>query len=577
LITPMASQPPEKSTRTQRLSPIGLTILALSLAIFAIALCVNPGRENDLFWQLRTGAWILAHHQAPHVDMYSWTRRGTPWVAHEWLAFVVYSLCYSWKQFAGVWLLTAALTVAIMLLLYRLILSETAHASADRNGAPVTAFLIAAFASITADAFFQPRPQMFTYLFTLITLGIVQSVRRGSANQRIMWLLVPIFALWANLHAGVLVGVAILVILAMGDAAVDFFERQSPSTMVPRPWKSVAIVAVASLAATLLTPYGYHEYANFVATITNTAAMNDVSEWAAPNFHDAFGKLFEGFAMFILAGAFLTRLRHDPAEIALIALLGHEALTGSRNVPIFALVGSVLMARHLQSTMVRLLYGRTEACVTPTLPPDSLFGPSPSIIVVAAVSVAILFGAVMRATSPLRDFAGPSGSILDRVALVSIDYGTYPAGACAFIEREQMPLDLKMYNTYDDGGFVIWRMPNRPVFADSRADVYFGTVFDEVAKITAGTVGWQKIMDKYGVGMIVVSASEHQAAQYLAAPDWAVVYVDYPDVEKVRVRNNTLIFIKREPRYAALIRRCRRDCPAYAELSRRFPEWGAVH
>jgi hypothetical protein len=580
----MISELKTESPLRPKMSTIAGALIVIALVVFAIGLCVNPGRANDLFWQLRTGQLILQQHRAPHFDEYSWTRDGHPWVAHEWLTFVLFRICFDWKGFGGVWLLSAALTSVITVVLYRLILGETALANVDGDrprseSAPITACLLTAFAMIVAGAFFQPRPQLFTYLFLLITLGTVLQVRRtgriaiGTGEvkraERPLWFLVPIFILWANLHAGVLVGLALLAIFSIGDALVDAAEKRSTSTAGAggRPWHRMAVVTVVCFLATLITPYSYQEYENFAATITNAPMLNGVGEWAAPDFHDPFGKLFEAFVILMLAGLFLTRLRHDPTELAFTALLAHEALTGSRNVPIFALAGVVLMARHIQSALVRMLYGKSGSNEPPS---DSLFGPAPSTIIVAAVAVAIIFSGLMRTASTLKQSAPPTGSIVDRVALASIAYGDYPVRACAFIKREGFPASMRMYNTYDDGGFMIMRMPEHPVFVDSRADVYFGSMFDEVKKVTDGTLDWRTVMDAHQVDFIVSPVSETQSRGYLAAPDWALVYVDRPDIDKHPAaydQNNTFIFIRRVPQYADLIARCRRDCPAIASGS----------
>lgn len=567
-----------ETTTRPRISPLAAAILVIALAAFAAALCVNPARANDLFWQLRTGQWILLHHAAPHFDTYSWTHRGTPWVAHEWLAFVLFYTCYAWKSFAGVWLLTAGITAATVVLLYFLILNETSRASSEAGeGAPVTAALLTAFAAIMSSAFFQPRPQIFTYLFTLATLGIVMHVRRrveaAESDQdahtaaRTLWVLPPLYMVWANLHAGVLVGLAIVGVFAAVDGIVCYAARNSISTP-RRPWKMMSIVVLAGCAATLITPYGIHEYQNFAATISNTAMLDSVSEWASPNFHEPFGKLFELFVLLVLAGLFLTRLKHDPAELVLTALLAHEAITESRNVPIFAMIVAVLMARHLQSALIQALYGRARSSNGGSAPADSVFGPAPSLIVVLAVSIAICFSAVTRTASSLKAYAPETGSTLDRIALATIDYGSYPDRACAFIEREGFPRDLRMYNSYGDGGFLIWRMPDHPVFVDSRADVYFGSLFDEMKRLTDGSLTWRDVMNAHGVDMIVTPVSEAQSHGYFAAPDWALVYVDRADLDrngsKYGERNNTFIFLRRKPEYAGLIARCRRDCPALA-------------
>src|SRR6185437_15362576 len=119
------------------------------------------------------------------------------------------------------------------------------------------------------------------------------------------------------------------------------------------------------------------------------------------------------------------------------------------------------------------------------------------------------------------------------------------------------------YNIYGDGGYLIWRLPEHPVFIDGRADIYFGPLLTQYNKLNSLTYDWRSILDQHGADFIVAAASERQSQQFLAASDWALVYADDPDLARERYdyghRTNTLIFIKRMPAYSALIDRCRRD------------------
>ncbi len=54
------------------------------VVIFLYAL--NPFKESDSFYHLKTGELIWQTKQIPHSDVFSLTAEGAPWVAHEWLA-----------------------------------------------------------------------------------------------------------------------------------------------------------------------------------------------------------------------------------------------------------------------------------------------------------------------------------------------------------------------------------------------------------------------------------------------------------------------------------------------------------
>ncbi|MBN8936131.1 MAG: hypothetical protein J0I13_07520, partial [Rhizobiales bacterium] len=45
--------------------------------------------DPDTHWQIAVGNWILAHRDVPHVDTFSDTMAGAPWISSQWLAQVL--------------------------------------------------------------------------------------------------------------------------------------------------------------------------------------------------------------------------------------------------------------------------------------------------------------------------------------------------------------------------------------------------------------------------------------------------------------------------------------------------------
>src|SRR5262245_57256273 len=66
----------------------------LPLAGLVLAVSVNPLSNNDVWLHLTTGRLILERGQIPRIDEYSFTRSGSPYVAHEWLAQICLFLLY---------------------------------------------------------------------------------------------------------------------------------------------------------------------------------------------------------------------------------------------------------------------------------------------------------------------------------------------------------------------------------------------------------------------------------------------------------------------------------------------------
>lgn len=564
------------AVRTGDQSGLPVIILAAALLVMTAALCVNPAPNSDLFWQLRTGDWIVAHHAAPHRDMFSWTETGRPWVAHEWLSFAILALAYRAGGFAGTWIFLALMMAIVWQFHFALALKRMRN---DRlAGAPLTAFIVTAGSAIVASPFFQPRPQLFTYLFLLITTWLVTEARESKGRSRRVWLLVPLFAVWANLHSGVILGAGVVFLYALGDVARVLWMksvRRRPAEDADaslRTSAQLAFVGAAGLAAILLTPYSYHEYENFVATILNDKAMNIVTEWKSVDFRGSFGHQLEIFLAVAAYALIFTRRKLDPVEIIFLVVLVHEAITANRNVPILALIGSLLLAEHLQSALERHL-GSSESAAP--------FGPSPTAVMAVLAGAAFCFYCLSQAWVNLRDLAPKTGPMLERIGEATVALGYYPRHACDFIEREKIPASMHLYNIYGEGGYIIWRLPDHPVFIDGRADVYFGPVLDDADRLRRCSYRWEDILDSHHVDWIITGAADHESRDYLGSPEWALVYADRPDLSKEYMdferMENSLIFVRRDPRFQSLIAKCRRDCPAFAGSGlARYAEYAAV-
>ncbi|MEO7717863.1 MAG: hypothetical protein ABIY70_16810, partial [Capsulimonas sp.] len=449
----------------------------------------------------------------------------------------------------------AALVALTFVLVYVHVLRET-------EGSPITAFLLAVAAAIVSCGFFQPRPHLWTYLFLALTITAMMALRRSPASWRYAWLLPVTYLLWSNVHAGVIVGVGIVFVFALGDVLEARASAEARAALLTRA-KNTALLGIACAATTLATPYGWRMYENMGATLGNTTMINIVSEWASPNFHDADGKVLEAFLALLVYGIAFTRRKREWAPLLILTLMVHESLAASRNVPLFAISCIMLFAGDIYSSFSRHLsrFGSMET---------SLFGRYPSAISVAAVAVAICASSGMRAATVLRSDGRSGAPLAPRIATASFKLQSFPAAACRFMEAEEFPVSIKLYNIYDIGGYMIWRLPQYPVYIDGRADVYFGQTLDEAGKIYQMPYDWRAIFDRRGVDVIVTTASQNQTRVYLTAPDWALVYADRPELKNSgknkTAKVNALIFVKRVPKYDALIARCRRDCPATAQM-----------
>src|SRR5262249_50305541 len=154
----------------------------------------------------------------------------------EWLSDVVFAAAHRAAGLKGVVLLSGATICLALTLLFRHMIWRG-----------VGIHIGVAICLLAADALrfhFLARPLVFTTLFAVIALWLLD--RDWSIPDRRIWALVPLAALWANLHGGFLV---LIVALALSAAAGILLKDRVR-------FRRYALLAVGCSAATLANPYG---------------------------------------------------------------------------------------------------------------------------------------------------------------------------------------------------------------------------------------------------------------------------------------------------------------------------------
>ncbi len=510
---------------------------ALLTLLFALFVCLIPKPENDLFFILRTGDDILRTHALPRTDTYSWTNYGTRWDVPEWGAFVLFAQAFRVGQFFGTWALMAALTVAAALVVFGWL---------ARRAGPGVAFSLTSLGLLTLSPCVQERPPAFSFVLLPLALMVLLYGRNG--RPRVLLALPPLCALWANLHQGVLAFAALVAVYAAGDALARWWQRRRQEWEDARAKTAragrMSVLALACAGAACVSPYGFGVYRTVFVTLHDRALMAGVTEWG-PIYTVAWPSLLP-FA--VLAGCafgalWLSPRRSLPDTLAVAALF-MEAVLHARNMALFAVGSLMIIGPHIGAlTQERAFLRQLGARHRP------LF-----------VGFAVLYAAMLLAVSvaSVTQDAGPRGLTAEGVGEAVARVPRYPEGACAFMERERFPEGLRLLNSFENGGFVLWRLPLERVFIDGRLDVYAGRTFDDnlVLARAEDTPARAALMRRYDPDCVLTTRAS-VARAFAADPKWQLVYADADGLHSQHGR----IFLRRRPQFAALAARCLRDRP----------------
>ena len=470
----------------------------LVYTFFAAAACVGF-TDPDFWWHLRTGQFIVETGSIPKADPFSFTAAGSHWIAHEWLSDL---LMYTTESAVGYWgnvILFAALAVAALLVMHRLLL---------RMGvSPRVALGLVVLGGTMSLPYWTVRPQVFSWLFTAIFLYTLY-LRRIDPRTA-LWHLPPLMLLWANLHAGYVIGLVVLGLWLTATAAERVIWRQPHDLRVP------VLVFVASFAATAVNPNGLALLTYPLTYLApGNASQRFIAEWQSPDFHSpAHWPLAIGIVAVMLVG--VRAHGRNLFSLGLAVVFTLMTLISARHQPLFALVLMPVMGSVLRE---QWRWARQEDADPPA--PRGSLAINWSILAVAALVLALFMGRSPRLQ--LRGSPLTSG-VFD-----------YPVAGANFI-RDNYP-NARMFNTYHWGGYLINELyPNQRVFIDGRADMYGDTFVEEYSRVVHLQPGWRDVLAQYDIDLVIIEEDSPLAAALAEVPDWRLAFSDPVEAVFVRV------------------------------------------
>src|ERR1700722_2563711 len=219
-------------------TPSGLFIAAV-LVIMALPV-TRTIQDPDFWWHLRAGQLIIQHAGLLGNDPFTYTVANHHWTMHEWLNEVLFAVEFA---VGGLGLIVLVLCTVTWLGLFAIM--QRARLRNPGRGVLGLGMLIAVVAGFPI---WGPRVQMITFAFSALTLFLVERymVRGGTA----MWLLVPLFVLWSNLHGEFVVGLGFIVVILVAELVGDRLRMPGGaprSRLLPLLYLLIACTAVSMI------------------------------------------------------------------------------------------------------------------------------------------------------------------------------------------------------------------------------------------------------------------------------------------------------------------------------------------
>lgn len=468
-------------------------LLFLFIFYFNYRLSLDP----DLGWHLRYGEEVILNKRVLTTDIFSHTFAGKKIIDAEWLIEAIFYLIFSHWSFWGLSFFSAILT-SFAFFLPALVF----------KGSFFKKFLIIFWAVYGSSSllYVGPRPQNLSlFFFSLLIISIFKYQEKKEIKY---FLFLPLmFLLWSNMHPAFMVGLGVFLGFLISEFLLYNKEERKKTFILFlifllsflasnfRPYSGEGKVFSFELVKSLALPLSFVDESSPLGRVRVT-----IGEWLPPTLVDFSGTLFFLGIVFSV-GIFLAfpLSKKDFQNLFLnLGIIYFSTLSG-RNVPFFFIFFIPLVISKIDEEKLGIFKFKTFFSILNIFSLVVMFFFLPKIF--------ILHNKIISQGSSLKAYC---------------EARKLPCNAIDFIKKEKPKGN--MFNHYNLGGFLIWQLPEYPVFIDGR--VPGGEVYSEFETVMNLKEGWDKILEKYNVQWMIIPPNKLFEDFLTEEKIWEKIYSD---------------------------------------------------
>jgi hypothetical protein len=459
-------------------------MLASLLAMLAVLTVRARFNDPDMWWHLKTGEVIATTHTIPTTDLYSYSTNHHALIPHEWLSQVLMYDAYRWYGYSGLMLWLCFFTAVLLIAGYIL--------CSFYSGNSKTAFLGALIIWFFSTTGLAVRPQLVGYCFLVVELLLVHL--GSTRSTKWFWGLPPLFAVWVNCHGSFFLGFLLLGVFLF----CCFFDFRIGLLLSSR-WDlrsrlRLALAMLLSAAALFLNPVGVQQILYPLNTMLfQPINLSQIDEWKPLPWNDPLGVALLAIlgCIFLLLIMRLSELRLH--EMFVLVLGTWFAISHLRMAFVFGILVAPILSRLLSTSWDGYDAGHDH--------------PWPNAVLIT-ISLLVAFLAFPNRQNLLRQ----------------VNEGN-PVKAVEFIKTHH--LSGHMLNSYGYGGYLIWALPEHPVFLDGRADLFeWSGVLGDFSQWATLQNDPNTLLNKYGVDFCLLERRSPMTRVLPLLHDWKAIYSD---------------------------------------------------
>lgn len=467
---------------------IKFNILAV-VVIILFAFAVSPiTMQNDTYYTVKIGE-LIVNNGIDMQDHFSW-HENLPYTYPHWLYDVMIYLIYNFWGFAGIYVSTIILASILGITIYGI------NNKLSKNN--FVSLVISLIVLYLLKDFIAARAQLVTFiLFALTILFIEMFIETKKKRFLIPLVIIPIVI--ANVHVAVWPFYFILYLPYIAEWIVDIIVNIVKANIITRikiiianvykkltskeedkinlnlkiqelykkldeekinlekrrenPYKIklekskvckwLLLICIVTTLTGLLTPLGDVPYTYLVKTMQGNTTENISEHLPLVLINNK--EVLISMAMF-LAILIFTDTKIKLRDLFMLAGLVLLSFMSRRQTSMLILIGNFIFVKLIVQMINKYdnkTYENIEKFMT------GIFGQIITVLLVVSISLIIL---------------------KPKVNNKFVDESTYPVKACNYILENLDINNIKLYNEYNFGSYLIYR--GIPVFIDSRADLY---------------------------------------------------------------------------------------------------------
>lgn len=475
-------------------------ILIITGIIIIISLCIGFTKkefQNDTFYTIKVGESIIKNG-IDMKDHFSWHELS--YCYPHWLYDIAIYKIYDVFQFEGIYISTMILYIILGLLIF--------YINLKRTKSTFLSLIMTIITTIICGIYATARAQLVSYIIFVLELYFIERLL-NSSKKRYIFILIILCILLANIHAAVWPFYFVLFLPYLAENIISKlkikFNKNTKNSKLfenkliidkNKGFNLLLLTIIISLFAGLLTPIKDIPYTYAIKIMIGNTQDYIFEHASLVLIENPFVLIFIVTFSFIMI---FTKVKIKLSDFCMICGLLLMSFISVRHVAFLLTIGMIILTKII-TDLFSLNKKETFELYLPW---------TGSLVIMVVV---ILCSKFIYDNTSNKDY---------------IDKDLYPIFAIDYLEKNFDLKNIKLYNDYDFGSYILFR--DIPVYIDSRSDLYtkqFNNkvdIFNESMEIADN---YGVVFNKYKITHVLTYANTELSKILTVSDNYEKIYFD---------------------------------------------------